>query len=529
VARSPTTIRNVRFARAVPSRIAVDGAAKRGDNHRVAESQILAAVDLGSNSFHMIVVRVVDGEVHVLDRLKERVALAEGLDADRRLSKEARERALACLELFGQRIAHMGQAEVRAVGTNTLRAAKNARKFLERAERALGHPIGVISGREEARLVYLGVASTLQGSGGRRLVVDIGGGSTECIVGEGLEPVVTDSLYMGHISFTKRFFPEGRFTSDAMAAARTAAALEAESIQHDYLDLGWDHAVGSSGTIIAVAQIIRENGWGSSITSSGLKKLRRAIVDAGKADALDLPGLQPSRRPVLAAGVAILSGVFDILEIEEMTPSEGAVREGLIHEMLGRMRHEDVRERTVKRLEERYHVDPEQATRVERTALELLEQSREGLGLRGDRPTRVLRWAARLHEIGKTLSYSGYHKHGAYILEASDMPGFSRDGQDVLSCMVLSHRRKLRVGRFEELPPDRGEEALALTVLLRLAVVLNRPRSDDAVPKVTFHADGQELALQFPEGWLEAHTLTRADLEQERTRLAAAGFELELS
>ncbi|MBW2462750.1 MAG: Ppx/GppA family phosphatase, partial [Deltaproteobacteria bacterium] len=399
-------------------------------------AQLVAAVDLGSNSFHMLVARIVDGEVHVVDRIKERVALAEGLAIDRSLSPEAQKRAIACLERFGQRLEHMAGDNVRAVGTNTLRAAKDARRFLERAEAALGHRIEIISGREEARLVYLGVANTLASPEGRRLVVDIGGGSTECIIGEGFEPSVADSLYMGHITWTQRYFSGGRITAAGMADARTAAALEAESIQREYQGIGWEEAVGASGTILAIDAIVRENGWGEAITPKGLKKLRRALVEAGRADKILLAGLQDARKPVIAGGAAILSGVFDILGIQAMCPSEGAVREGVVYDLVGRMRDQDVREGTVRHLEERYHVDVEQAARVERTASALLEQAADDLELDQGGSRDYVRWASRLHEIGVSLSYSGYHKHGAYILEHTDMPGFSRDTQQILACMV---------------------------------------------------------------------------------------------
>jgi exopolyphosphatase/guanosine-5'-triphosphate,3'-diphosphate pyrophosphatase len=487
---------------------------------------LVAAVDLGSNSFHMLVARVVDGEVHVVDRLKERVALAEGLQADKTLSDDAQRRAIDCLERFGQRLEHMTGESVRAVGTNTLRAAKNARRFLEQAEAALGHRIEIISGREEARLVYLGVANTLSRPEGRRLVVDIGGGSTECIIGETFEPRLADSLYMGHITWTQRYFGDGKITAAAMADARTAAALEAESIQQEYRKMGWEEAVGASGTILAIDAVVRANGWGDSITPKALKKMRKALIQAGRADKIQVEGLQEARKPVIAGGLAILSAVFDILDVESMTPSEGAVREGVVYDMVGRMSHRDVRESTVRQLEERYNVDRDQAARVERTAMSLLDDAADDLELDVEWARDYLRWASRLHEIGVSLSYSGYHKHGGYILEHTDMPGFSRDAQQVLARMVTSHRRKLRVGRFEDLPSEVALPAVRLTILLRLAVRMNRGRSDAAIPKVHLAVEGEHFSLRFPTGWLEENPLTRADLEREKSRLQSAGYSL---
>jgi exopolyphosphatase/guanosine-5'-triphosphate,3'-diphosphate pyrophosphatase len=477
----------------------------------------------------MLVARVVDGQVHVVDRLKERVALAEGLGEDRILSEDAQRRALDCLERFGQRLEHMTSDTVRAVGTNTLRAAKNARRFLEQAEAALGHRIEIVSGREEARLVYLGVANTLSSPEGRRLVIDIGGGSTECIIGEGFLPRLADSLYMGHINWTKKYFADGRITKSAMADARTAAALEAESIREDYRRLGWEEAVGSSGTVLAIDAIVRANGWADSITPKALKQLRHALIDAGRADDVALAGLQDARKSVIAGGVAILSGLFDIFEIMSMVPSEGAVREGVVYDMVGRMRREDVREVTVQRLEERYNVDKIQAARVERTTLSFLEDAADALELDTEFARDYARWASRLHEIGVSLSYSGYHKHGAYILEHTDMPGFSRDAQQLLARVVGNHRRKFRIARFEDLPAEVAPAAIRLTILLRLAVRLNRGRSEAAVPEVRLAVEGEHFALRFPAGWLEANPLTRVDLERERERLAAAGYSLSVA
>jgi len=492
------------------------------------DTQTVAAVDLGSNSFHMLVARLVGGEVHVVDRLKERVALAEGLDEGRKLSREARDRAVACLSLFGERLKHMRPGSVRAVGTNTLRAARNARGLIEQGSEALGHPIEVISGREEARLIYLGVAHTLEGSPGRRLVVDIGGGSTECIIGEGLEPRLLHSLYMGHISWTGRFFADGLITRERMNEARLAAGLELEPIKKTYRAAGWKWAVGSSGTALAIESLLRESGWGHSITAKGLRKLRKAVVAAGHVDQLALPGLAETRRRVLPGGVAILSALFDDLLIEEMRTSQGALREGLVYDHVGRMQHDDSRDRTVRQLMERFHVDAEQAARVEATALVLLDQVALDWGLEPTGSRQALRWAAALHEIGQALTYTGYHRHGAYIIQSSDMPGFSKEGQEVLATLVLQHRRKLRPARFEELSGGWSDAALRLCILLRLSCRLNRARAEGAVPPLRLEARKRKLGLTFPRGWLPENPLARADLEREAARLEAAGWALQL-
>ena len=492
-----------------------------------APARSVAAVDLGSNSFHMVVARVEDGHVHVLDRLKERVALAAGLDDEGNLTGRAQRRALACLERFGQRLRDMSARNVRAVGTNALRRAKNSREFLARAESALGHSIEVIPGREEARLIYLGVAHSRQEDPGRRLVVDIGGGSTECIIGRGFEPLATDSLDMGCVTFSLRHFEGGRVTRKSMERARLAARLEVRPIRHRYRKLGWKTCLGSSGTILAVDQILRESGWGADgITPKGLKRLRDALVDAGRAERLELAGVDADRAPVLAGGVAILSAVVDGLGIERMIPSTGALREGVIYDLLGRFGHEDVRDRTVRRLARRYGVDAAQAVRVEATAVKLLRDVARAWDVGDDESRKLLSWACQIHEIGMSVAYSGHHRHGAYLAANSDLPGFSRDDQQTLATLVLGHRRKVQREAFDTLPGTFADRALRLCVVLRLAVLLHRSRSERRAPGLHLRAEKDSLDVRFPDGWLARHPLTHADLDEERGMLADVGVRL---
>ncbi|MFO0728361.1 MAG: exopolyphosphatase [Myxococcota bacterium] len=488
----------------------------------------LAGIDLGSNSFHMIVARVVQGQLHVVDRLRERVQLGAGLDRDRHLTGEAERRAISCLERFGQRLRDLPAANIRAVGTNTLRQAKNARDFLERAEAALGHPIEVISGREEARLVYLGVAYDLSDDSGRRLVVDIGGGSTECILGERFEPLETDSLYMGCVSYSLRFFPDGRIKRDDFKDAEIAARVELQTIERRYRSLGWDHAIGSSGTVVAIDQVLRAQG-DDAITPRGLKRLKKAMLQAEHTSKLDFPGLPSDRANVFPGGVAILSAVFDAFGLESMSAATGALREGLLYDLLGRFRHEDVRDQTIRRFVANHHVDVEQAARVERTALQFLEQVEKTWELGEDVCRRFLSWAARLHEIGLSVAHSGYHKHGAYLIEHADMPGFSRDDQLLLATLVLSHRRKFSREMFRRLPSGLGKTALRLAALLRLAVCLNRSRGAAQVPRARLWARGGVLQVAFPTQFLEEYSLVAVDLKEEVGRFDGAGLTLELA
>ena len=489
--------------------------------------QILAAVDLGSNSFRMVIARRVGGELRPLDRLREGVRLAECLDPRRRINAEGKKRALACLKKFGQRLRDFPDTNVRAVGTNTLRKARNTGDFLDQAEEALGHRIEVISGQEEARLIFLGASHSLAGGSERRLIVDIGGGSTECIAGEAFEPVRAESLYMGCVGYTLAFFRGGKITPKRMRKAETAARLEMRPAKADFRYLGWERCAGASGTIAAVAEILRQNGWSErDITPEGLRQLRQAILAVDHVDRLQLPGLKNDRAKVLPGGLAILTAVFDSLRIERMEVSAGALREGVLYDLLGRIRHEDARDRTIQRFIEQYSVDVPQARRVEATALRCLDQVAGSWGLDRATSRAFLSWAANLHEVGLAITHGGFHKHGAYLIDHSDMPGFSVPDQKMLSLLVRGVRRKFPKPLFAELQAATGDTAMRLCVLLRLGVLLNRSRSQRTLPDFQLAAKKRRIEIAFPVGWLARHPLTGADLEQERTFLKAAGIKL---
>jgi len=494
-----------------------------------SEPQTVAAVDLGSNSFHMIVGRLDNGQVQVVDRLREPVRLASGLDEGKRLSAEAEQRALDCLSRFGQRLRDLPRGAVRAVGTNTLRQLHDGGAFLRAASTALGHPIEVIAGREEARLVYLGVAHGLAAGDEWRLVVDIGGGSTELIIGQRFQPSDRESLHMGCVSISQRYFGDGRVTEQAMTDAMLACRLELRPVKGEFRAERWDTAVGSSGTIKAIGEVVRAAGWSEEgITRASLKKLRRALTAAGHVDKVQLTGLTDDRRPVFPGGVAVLSAVFKALNIELMLVSDMALREGLLYELLGHIRHEeDVRDRTVESLLRRYDIDRGHANRVHGTAAALFGQATAtGWTFECSEAGELLGWAARLHEIGLAISHSQFQKHGAYILANADLPGFSQQQQAILAALVRGHRRKLPVDAFEALPEPARECARRLCVLLRLAVLLHRGRSSATRCSVRLLAEGNGLALSFPEGWLEHRPLTRSELVQEAAYLKAGAFNL---
>jgi exopolyphosphatase/guanosine-5'-triphosphate,3'-diphosphate pyrophosphatase len=492
-----------------------------------AVPEVLAAVDLGSNSFHMVVARHTHGQLVVIDRLREMVRLGAGITDDGRLDKEVAARALACLERFGQRLRDMHARDVRVVGTNALRVARRKQAFLERAREALGHPIEIISGMEEARLIYSGVAHTLPAESGSRLVIDIGGGSTEMVIGEGYEPLELASLHVGCVTLSQRYFDDGKISAKRLQRARLAAQVELEPVRAAFLQRGWQRAVGSSGTVRAISECLRElDPESTAITAGGLEDLQALMTDAGHLRAIRLMAVTDERRPVFAGGVAILAELFEALGIEQLRFAEGALRDGLLYDMLGRLTDEDPRERTVTSMQRRYHVDLQQAQRVETTAVDFLSQVQEAWRLDDPQAELVLRWAARLHEIGLDVAHSGYHRHGAYLLQNADMPGFAREEQLLLARLVGAHRRKLLTEGIEDLIPPWDKLALHLIVLLRLAVVLHRGRSGAALPDIGLSARARTLELRFAARWLREHPLTVEDLQQEIEFLRAAGMRL---
>ena len=480
----------------------------------------LAAVDLGSNSFRLEVARVAGDQLYPLDSLKETVRLAGGLGDDKRLDEAAQERALACLQRFGERLRGLSPEAIRCVGTSALRVARNAGEFIPKAEAALGHPIEIVAGREEARLIYLGVAHSLPASPDRRLVVDIGGGSTEFIIGHGLKPHERESLHMGCVNFSQRYFAGGVVDKAAFKAAETAARVEVERIAKEFSRGNWQQAVGSSGTARALREILEQCGWSArGITADGLAQLRAQFIRAGHLDALDLPGLTRDRRPVITGGFAIMAGLFAELDIEQMDVAETAMREGILYDLLGRFHQHDMREATVDEFMRRYHIDTRQAARVNQVAMKLLAAS----GGSDDNDMRFLDWAARLHEIGLMVSHGGYHRHSGYILENADMPGFSRTDQARLALLARAQR-----GALTKLPAFAAgmvsDNDRMLVWLLRQAVILCRNRAEPRLPEVSVEASSKRFRLTLPEGWLERRPLTQRALEEEAVHWHAVGM-----
>jgi len=494
---------------------------------KAGAGETVAAVDLGSNSFHMLVAREDGGQLQIVDRLRDAVRLAAGLDSDRHLSPEAQARALACLTRFGERLRGVPGARVRVVGTSTLRRMVDGQRFLEAAERALGHDIETISGVEEARLVYSGVTHGMGRATPRRLVVDIGGGSTELIIGSRDEPKLMESVALGCVVHTNKFFSDGEITRARFRQARLAARVELEFLERRYREAGWDVAIGASGTIRGAWRVMMGQGWTDErITREALEKTVTLLVQTGRVERIDFPGLREDRRPVFVGGLAVLAGVFDALEIREMQTSEYALREGLVYDLLGRLDNRDVRAAAVAATARRYGVDAAHAGAVERTSLKALAQVAAGWELPRALSATLLGWAATLHEIGLVIAHDNHHKHGEYILANGDLRGFSLTDQRLLAALVRLHRGKFSDSAWKDLPAEWREPIQRLAVLLRLSVLLHRSRSPGIRLPFALTALRRGLDVRFPEGWLAKHPLTGADLAQEAEYLAASGWRL---
>lgn len=485
----------------------------------------LAAIDLGSNSFHLLVANYRDGQLQVVAKMGEKVQLAAGLDENDHFTDVAMERALSCLERFAPFLEGVAAGDLRIVGTNALRAAHNSRELIDRAEALVQHPIEIIGGREEARLIYLGAAHALAEVHGRRLIVDIGGGSTEFIIGEDFEPHALESLHMGCVAYTGAFFANGELNEKRFRRAELAALSELANIQRHYRQLGWQDPIGSSGTIKAAAAVISARGDGdaSVIEREALLKLRKKLIGCSHLDKVAMDGLKEDRARVFPAGIAILCAVFEAFDLERMRYSDGALREGVLFDLIGRNTPEDSRLHSIELLMRRYSVDTAHANNVTTSALAAFDQVRHAWGL-SDEQGLFLQWAAQVHEIGQAISHSQFHRHGAYLIEYSDLTGFSRPEQQALAFLVRAHRRKFAQKELEALPAAMQPAYRRLARILRLAVILNHARPEQAVTDVRFDTDGDALHLTLPDDRRQALLLN--DLEQEAAYQRAAGLDL---
>ena len=493
-------------------------------------SRIVAAVDLGSNSFHMIIASLEDnGTLKVIDKIKEMVRLGAGLDYRNYLDAETQTRALDCLSRFSQRLQNIDNKDIRIAGTNTLRIAKNANKFIKKAKKILNYKIDIISGREEARLVYHGAVYSLAELGNKRLVVDIGGGSTEVIIGSDNKPKKLESLNMGCVSITKKFFPDGVITKSRIKAADIFSRQKVIAIADEYLKTGWDQCVGTSGSIRSISKVLLAAGITNGvITDEGLKALLDKLLEFELINNIKLQGLNSDRQPVFIGGLIVLNAVFKVLKLKEMTSSDGALREGLMLDIVGRIKHHDIREISVAQLASRYDVREKHAKNVITSCRYLYENVAKTWSLKDENHYLLLIWAAQLHEIGLAISHSGYNKHGAYLALNSDMPGFSVQEQQLLSLFIRFHKSKFQLDDFEYFSPKYRKVIFYLLVILRIAVILNRSIPEYKEPDFVLEAKKKSLTLKFPEYWFDENPLTMADLENEIDYLSEIGFTLKI-
>ena len=493
------------------------------------DGDLLAAVDLGSNSFHMVVSQYLLGQLRVVDRLREQVRLAEGLDGRGNLSAEVRQRAFECLSRFGQRIRHIPPRQVRAIATNTVRRLASPQSFLMPAESALGHAIEVVAGREEARLIYLGVAHAQPSRPDElRLVIDIGGGSTECIIGSGFDAIERESLQLGCVATTMRFFGDGKLSGKRWREALTEVTAEFQQFASAYRALGWDDAIGASGTNKAIGDVCAAMKLTKgAVTAEALPQVRDRLLQAKRIDAIDLPGLSDDRRPIIAGGLLVLEAAFDALGLQRLMISKAAMREGVLYDMLGRGGVDDPRDASVAALMLRYGIDKPQAARVETTLLRLFDQVADAWQLGLDDRLMLSR-AARLHELGLTIAHSQYHVHGAYVVEHTDISGFSRQQQQFLAALVRTHRRKIPKSAFDALPDRLLPAVRRSAALLRLAVLMHRAHEVDPIPRLDATAVDDSLVLVLDRQWLDDRPLLKTDLESEPHDMAALGIHLRI-
>ncbi|GAB3354386.1 exopolyphosphatase [Lysobacter tyrosinilyticus] len=493
------------------------------------DGDMLAAVDLGSNSFHMVVARYLLGQLRIVDRLRETVRLAEGLDGKGGLDPVVRQRAIDCLARFGQRVKDIAPQRIRAIATNTVRSLAQPQSFLVPAEAALGHAIEVVSGREEARLVYLGVAHAQPSKPGElRLVIDIGGGSTECIIGAGFEAIERESLQLGCVASTRRFFPSGKLSKKKWRDALTEVTAEFQQFTGTYRALGWHEVIGSSGTNKAIGEICAAMKLTKgAVTAEALPQVRDRLLQADHIDDIDLPSLSAERRPVIAGGVLVLEAAFAALNLQRMAVSKAAMREGILYDMLGRGGEHDPRDSSVEALMVRYAIDKKQAARVENSLKHLFDQVARDWALDPDDRLMLTR-AARLHELGLVIAHSQYHVHGSYVVENSDIAGFSQQQQRFLAALIRTHRRGVPKAAFDALPDRLQSAARRSAALLRLAVLLHRSHENGEIPRLDLKADGSRLTLTVSKKWLEARPLVKADLQGEPDDMAGLGIQLEI-
>lgn len=492
-------------------------------------NNLFATVDLGSNSFRLLIAKVLeDNTLHPIDQIKETVRLTGGLDQNGNLSREVQQNALEVLARFGERLVGFSKKQVRVVGTSALRVARNSADFIVIANKKLGFPIEVISGTEEARLIYIGAMHSLSYTEQKRLVIDIGGGSTEFIIGSGYNPTVMESVTMGCVSFSNNYFPNGILNAANFDSAIFAARGRIQAMEHLFASHDWAEAIGTSGTARALYDLCLENGFAEQITLDALHRLKKLLIKNKSIKNLNNIGIKEDRRPVIAGGLAIMIGVMEELNVHSMTIADGSLREGVMYDLLGRKTDHDLRISTVARLKKRSNLDIAQGERVSRVTMQIYEQL---VKKRDKEQSKLLQWATQLYEIGLVIAHNDYHKHGAYILANADLAGFSKPEQTFLSDLVRSHRGTL-VKAINSLKNKRKLKTKLLHMILafRLAVIFSRNRKDidgDNIIEIkTSGKFGFELVIDG--NWLKQNPLTLYSLNEEIGQWLPLDFNIKL-
>ena len=491
------------------------------------QKNVYAVIDLGSNSFHMLLAKSIAGGLQTIGRVKRKVRLAAGLDNENALSEEAMQRGWECLALFAERLQDIPSSNITIVATATLRIATNAGVFKARAEQILGHKINVISGELEARTIYKGVAHT-SSCAGRQLVIDIGGASTEVIIGKGFDALHYKSLDMGCVTYLERYFKDCKLNDANFNAAIKAARVVVDEIATEYKAAGWQTACGASGTVQAIQEIMVAQNLSDSLTLEKLLTIKNQSICYHTINELDLPGLSEERRLVFVSGLAILIALFESLEIQSMGLAGGALREGVLYSMVSEFHNHDIRKRTIDGFMSRYHVDKKQADRVAELSLQLAEKVSQQWNIAEQNGLPLLKAIAQLHEIGLLIEYKQYQQHTAYILKNTDMPGFTPSEHKLIVAIAKAHRADMAKDVFTELGCN-AELGQYITRLLRIAVILSMRRQDDVLPILELTVVNKALVLTFENDWLKSHPLMASELQQEAKQQAKVGWKFIVS
>ncbi|MDB5825438.1 MAG: putative exopolyphosphatase Ppx [Herminiimonas sp.] len=478
---------------------------------------MLAAVDLGSNSFRLHIAELAGGKIRIVKSARDPIRLGAGLDEKGNLTPQAMRSAIDCLARFSTILAEFPVTSVRVVATNTLRIARNRAMFLPQAEQAIGYPIEIISGEEEGRLIYLGVSDALPASQERRLVIDIGGGSTELILGVGSEIEKVESFTIGTVSQSLGFFPQGRIDASTFNAAVLSACSRFEDVAADYSASKWSQAYGSSGTVRAIADAISKNGIGDgTVSRHSVDALRDRLIGFGNASKVELAGMKPDRAGVIMGGLAVLIGLMQQLGIQSITPIEAGLRMGVLTDLTLRSTRRDRRELAVREFLQRFHVDETRANRVGDMARTLFLQLKPS----SDNLLRHLYWSALLHEVGMSVSHSGYHKHGAYLVENADLSGFTTREQRMMGTLVLGQKGNLRKVSDALANADLNRAILAM----RLAVLFMHSRLDAKLEGVRVKMKTR-IDVEIQREWVVDHPTLSYWLDKEREHWREIGVE----